>query len=310
MKPEIKKLLENLEFQEQQEKPGLWSRKFEEIEANGKAGITAYIDFRRAQEKGRRFYTVEGTDGFFDQIEDVDTIPILAYFKQERDKILGSMINNHPPKTKEDAPKANTRIPAVHENVLAKIQEIELDPEAIIRYVCPNATFEEAMIFLQVCKHHGLNPFIPGEVFLIKFDKTQPAVIVVGKYTFTKKADKHPDFRGYHAGIIVLTKDSMIEEREGTFYLPKGNDIKKEDVFERLLGGWAKVKRNNREDIIERVSLHEAMKLNKDGGPTRAWREQPATMIRKVALVRALREAFPAELGGLYDKSEINTEGE
>ena len=307
MKPEIKTLIENLEFHEHEEKHGLWSRKLEEKDAGNKAGVTAYVDFRRPEvaEKGRRFYTIESIDGVFDRDDQVNAIPVLAYFKQERDKILSTNT-----KTKEDQAKTDTRTPAAHENALAKIQEIELDPEAIIRYVCPNATFEEAMIFLQVCKHHGLNPFIPGEVFLIKFDKTQPAVIVVGKYTFTKKADKHPDFRGYHTGIIVLTKENTIEEREGTFYLPKGNDSKKEDVFEMLLGGWAKVKRNNREDIIERVSLHEAMKFNKDGRPTKAWREQPATMIRKVALVRALREAFPAELGGLYDKSEISTEVE
>ena len=32
----------------------------------------------------------------------------------------------------------------------------------------------------------------------------------------------------------------------------------------------------------------------------------PATMIRKVALVQVLREAFPGTFGGLYDRSEMD----
>jgi hypothetical protein len=35
----------------------------------------------------------------------------------------------------------------------------------------------------------------------------------------------------------------------------------------------------------------------------------PEVMIRKVALVNALREAFPGELGGLYDSSEMAQAG-
>jgi hypothetical protein len=35
-----------------------------------------------------------------------------------------------------------------------------------------------------------------------------------------------------------------------------------------------------------------------------SWAKMPATMIRKVALVQSLREAFPSDLGGLYDSCE------
>jgi|GEM_PF-2621364 len=209
------------------------------------------------------------------------------------------------PATTERKPAKKQEVPDAHETALARIRNVELTPESIIKYLCPDATFEEAVLFLQVCKYRNLNPFIPGEVFLVKYDKTQPAVTVVGKYAFTKKADAHPDFRGYQAGIIVLNTEGKIEEREGTFYLPKGRDAKKDDVFEMLLGGWARVKRHGREDFIEKVALQECIRYKKDGQPMRSWAEQPAAMIRKNALVRALREAFPAELGGLYDQSEI-----
>ena len=90
MKPEIKTLLENLEFHEKEDKPGLWSRRLEKSDMDGEVRGIAYIYFRRPEvaEKGRRFYTIEGTDGFFDQTEDVNTIPVLQYFKERRDEIL------------------------------------------------------------------------------------------------------------------------------------------------------------------------------------------------------------------------------
>jgi uncharacterized protein CbrC (UPF0167 family) len=35
------------------------------------------------------------------------------------------------------------------------------------------------------------------------------------------------------------------------------------------------------------------------------WKTMPATMIRKVAIVQALREAFPETLSGMYSEDEI-----
>lgn len=207
--------------------------------------------------------------------------------------------------TKYDEVKRGRMPPKVLENAVARIERLELNTETVLRYLCPDASVEEALMFLQVCKIKNLNPFSPGEVFLIKYDKTQPASIVVGKYAFTKKADQHPDYRGYQAGIIVLTTDGKIEEREGTFYLPRGRNAKEGDVFETLLGGWARVKRVNREDMVVKVALQECIRYKKDGQPNRSWTEQPAAMVCKNTVVRALRDAFPAELGGLYDQSEI-----
>ncbi|MFH0904661.1 MAG: phage recombination protein Bet [Methanobacteriota archaeon] len=212
---------------------------------------------------------------------------------------------NHKMETKYDEVKRERSPPKVLENAVVRIESLELNTETVLRYLCPDASVEEALMFLQVCKIKNLNPFSPGEVFLIKYDKTQPASIVVGKYAFTKKADQHPDYRGYQAGIIVLNADGKIEEREGTFYLPKGRNAKGGDVFETLLGGWARIKRENREDIVVKVALHECVRYKKDGQPNRSWAEQPATMIQKTAVVRGLRDTFPAELGGLYEENEL-----
>jgi hypothetical protein len=40
------------------------------------------------------------------------------------------------------------------------------------------------------------------------------------------------------------------------------------------------------------------------------WNGKKATMIRKVALVHALREAFPSTFGALYDESEVRVDAE
>ena len=46
------------------------------------------------------------------------------------------------------------------------------------------------------------------------------------------------------------------------------------------------------------------MGRKKDGSVNSQWSGKSATMIRKVALVQALREAFPARLGGMYASEE------
>ena len=46
----------------------------------------------------------------------------------------------------------------------------------------------------------------------------------------------------------------------------------------------------------------------KSTNPKSLWNKLENTMIRKVALSQAMREAFPAALQGMYDRAEINTE--
>lgn len=50
------------------------------------------------------------------------------------------------------------------------------------------------------------------------------------------------------------------------------------------------------------------MQRKKDGTPFPTWAKMPATMIRKVALVQALREAFPEDFQGMYAPEEMPVE--
>ena len=51
--------------------------------------------------------------------------------------------------------------------------------------------------------------------------------------------------------------------------------------------------------------LEEYIGLKKDGTPNRFWKEKPATMIEKVAIVHAKREAFPEEFQNLFVPEEM-----
>jgi phage recombination protein Bet len=147
------------------------------------------------------------------------------------------------------------------------------------------------MIFLKLCQARNLNPFLK-EAYLIKYDSGKPAQMVVGKDKFTKTAEEHPQFDGFKAGIIVGVGDE-IQEREGTFYR-KGKG-------EELLGGWAEIYRKDRKmPFKQTVSLQEF-----DKGMAN-WKSMPGTMIRKCALVQALRECFATDLAGCYDSAEID----
>lgn len=172
--------------------------------------------------------------------------------------------------------------------------EVVLSPQIIKQTLCPDATQQEILMFLQLCKYQQLNPFL-REVYLIKF-KGFPATTIVGKETFTKRADGHPQFDGFKAGIIVLDIGGKIVHREGSCVFEK----------ETLLGGWASVFRKDRKmPFYAEVSLKEYEQHTKDGKLTKLWDTKSATMIRKVPLVQALREAFPTLFGGLNDAAEM-----
>lgn len=152
-------------------------------------------------------------------------------------------------------------------------------------------TDQETLMFIELCKAQKLNPFI-REAYLIKFGNS-PANIVVGKDVFVKRAYRNPNFEGMRAGIVTVNKSGEMIEREGSL---KGID-------ERLVGGWCEVYvKDMKFPIKSTVSLEEYSKSQA------TWKQMPCVMIRKCAIVTALREAFPEDLQGLYDASEVGVD--
>lgn len=184
-------------------------------------------------------------------------------------------------------------------------QKIKLTPKIVQDYlVGSNAkiTLPEFKYFTEMCKVRKLNPFLK-EAYIIKFSDKEPATIVVGKEAIEKRAVLNPLYDGMESGIIVLNPNSENPREkiyvDGTFKLPE----------EELVGGWARVYRKDwKHPIYCSVSLEESIQKKKDGTPNKNWSKQPATMVEKVAKVRALRSAFVEELGGMYDIDEMNVE--
>lgn len=177
-------------------------------------------------------------------------------------------------------------------------QKVKLSPSIIKNYLVNgggNVTDQEVVMFLNLCKFQKLNPFL-REAYLIKYG-TQPATLVTGKDAILKRAYRNENYAGNVAGIIVVNENGELERRTGTFKLKD----------EELVGGWAKVFIKGYDQPIENeVSLDEYVGMKSDGEINSQWKRKPATMIRKVALVQALREAFPEELQAMYDSAEMN----
>lgn len=176
--------------------------------------------------------------------------------------------------------------------------EVTLSPAIIRKYLVNgqgNVTDQEVVMFINLCKAQRLNPFLK-EAYLIKYGN-QPATIVTGKEVFTKRARRNKDYAGQQAGIIVQKEDGSIEQRIGTLRLDG----------EEIVGGWAKVFIKGYEQPVEiTVSFDEYVGTKGNGEINSQWAKKPATMIRKVALVQALREAFPEDFQGMYSAEEMN----
>lgn len=180
-------------------------------------------------------------------------------------------------------------------------ETVKLSPSIIRNYLVNGngtVTDQEIGMFLNLCRFQHLNPFL-REAYLIKFGN-QPATIVTGKEAITKRAMRNPTYAGQQAGIVIWHSEAgELEHRPGSL-LMQG---------EQLVGGWAKVYVKGYEVPIEAVvSFNEYVGTTKDGTINSQWSKKPATMIRKVALVQALREAFPEDLGGLYASEEVGVD--
>lgn len=197
---------------------------------------------------------------------------------------------------KNQIPNAKTAVNSRECVYKAGGEEIRLTPDFVRNYLVsgdPSAvTFPEIVMFMNLCKYQHLNPFL-REAYLIKYGN-QPATIVTGKSALEKRASRNVRYRGFSAGVIVLTVEGKPENRIGTLILDG----------EKLVGGWCDVLVEGLETVSVTVSMAEYMGRKKDGSPNQQWLSKPATMIRKVAKMQALREAFPEELGGMYSAEE------
>lgn len=179
-------------------------------------------------------------------------------------------------------------------------ENVKLSPDTVKKYLVNGGgavTDQEVVMFMSLCRYQHLNPFL-REAYLVKYGNNSPATMVTGKDVFLKRANRNANFRGMKAGVIVQDENTgEVTEREGTFYLKT----------EKIVGGFAKVFVEGREPYCATVSFDEYAGRKSSGELNSQWASKPATMIRKVALVQALREAFPEDFSQMYAAEEVGT---
>jgi phage recombination protein Bet len=163
--------------------------------------------------------------------------------------------------------------------------EVSLTKDDVVKYISTDEsiTDKEVVQFLNMCKYLRLNPFLK-EIYLIKY-KGSPATYVVSYQSFLMRAEDNPNFDGYETTI------------EGK--VPG-------------LTATAIVYRKDRAHPVKvSVSYAEAVKQDAQGKPFSQWKNMPEWMLRKVALARALKEAFPTAIGNaavaMNDGGDINS---
>lgn len=181
-------------------------------------------------------------------------------------------------------------------------EQIKLTPSIVQNYIVgtdAQITMPEFKFFTSLCKARGLNPFLK-EAYCIKYGNN-PAQIVVGKDAVLKRAIKNPNYDGMESGVIIQNKETgEITERKGTFYLRDS---------ENIVGGWAKVYRKDWQHPTYCSVAFDEVAQKKSGGELNSnWSGKGATMVEKVAKVRALRETFVEELGGMYEAEEMGVD--
>lgn len=175
--------------------------------------------------------------------------------------------------------------------------EVKLSPAIVAKYVLTGngeASDKDVFSFLAKCRARGLNP-LAGDAYMTSYrnrDGSTSTSVIVYKDYFVRTATQQVGFDGMRAGVVVANrKTGELTYREGSI-VGKNSEC--------LVGGWAEVYDKGR-----RFASRAEVSLDEYDQGRSLWKSKPATMIRKVALVQALREAYPGAFGGIYDRDEM-----
>lgn len=170
---------------------------------------------------------------------------------------------------------------------------VRLDKNIIRKYFTKgndNITDSEILIHIETCRRMKLDPYVTGEVHLVKY-KDFPASTIVGYNTYKRRAEENPNYKGKEDGIVVQRGNEIVKKNGACLY-----------PGEIIIGGWCNTKYmrgNTKATSYKEVSFAEYKQDN------RQWNGKPAMMINKVAQAQSLRDAFPTEMQGMYIPEEI-----
>lgn len=188
-------------------------------------------------------------------------------------------------------------------------REVVLTSSIVRKFFCPDADDLAAMAFMGFCRAHKLDPFAK-EAYLTVIDNRP--TIQVAYTTFMKRAERHRQYRGFQAGLVLLKDADTAPDITGTEGVVPAPLVALQGELcppgYKLIGGWCKVHRRDRQDMpsLGVVSVADYIRLTKEGKVQKMWSSKQATMIRKTAIAHGFRDAFPDEVGDMRINEEYD----
>ena len=151
-------------------------------------------------------------------------------------------------------------------------------------------TNPQVMKYMMLCKAQSLNPWV-NDAYLVGYDsKDGPSFsLIVSHQALLKRAECSPEYDGIESGVIVKVGQDVIERPGKMLY-----------DGEKLLGGWARVHRNDR-----KIATYDSVNFKTYNTGRSRWAADPEGMIVKVAEAAALRKTFPSTLAAMYCAEEM-----
>lgn len=154
---------------------------------------------------------------------------------------------------------------------------------------------QDIVKFLMLCQAKQLNPWV-GDAYLVGYDgKDGPTYSQITAFqAVLKRAEMCSRCDGIEGGVII-DGPAGLDQRLGEFVLPT----------ETLVGAWARVHRTDRNTPTYISVNRETYDKQRS-----QWKSDPAGMLVKCAKAKALREAFPSQVGGMFIEGEHLAETE
>ena len=160
--------------------------------------------------------------------------------------------------------------------------------------LAPKADDADLSLFAALCQRTGLDPF-------------RNQIYLVGRWDSRLQKEVYRPQVSIDGLRLIAQRSGEIDGQDGPYWC--GPDGAWRDVWlspDRPSAAKVTVFRKGcRAGFTGVATLTEYMQTGKDGKPSGLWGKMPSVMLAKCAESLAIRKAFPQELSGLYEPSEL-----
>jgi recombination protein RecT len=162
--------------------------------------------------------------------------------------------------------------------------------EVVVNSIAKNATNEELALFIQICKHNGLDPF-KNHIYFIKYGNQMSIQVSVEGIQYL--AQQREDFKGITTQLVhenddfevdVDSESQELKIMKHAIKIPRG----------KVAAAYAIARREGFPDKVVLIEVDEVEHLRKKSGSQ--WNTYFNDMFKKHALKRALKMQFGIEV--------------